>query len=180
MRGHRGIAAQAAQIVLLALLWVLLWGDLSAANALSGLLLGGLLVLGLPLPSPQRRVRVSLWHSLRLLAWFLAELISSAWMVAWRAVRVGRPPVNAVVSVTLRTRSDRTLTVVALAMTAIPGSLVLEVRRSTATLYMHVLGPREGDVREAIQRDLLDLERRVIRAMGDEEDRRLLREGGRS
>lgn len=178
MKGQRDVAGKVAQIVLLAALWVLVWGDPSAANALAGLLLGSLLVLGLPLPSPQRRLRVSLWHSLRLLAWFLVELVSSAGTVAWRAVRVGRPPVNAVVSVTLRTRSDRTLTVVALAITAIPGSLVLEVRRSTATLYMHVLDPREGDVREAIQRDLLDLERRVIRAMGNEEDRRLLREGG--
>lgn len=166
------------QVVTLAALWVLLWGDLSVANVLAGLLLGSVLVWSFRLPKVARGARVNPWYCLRLLVWFLGDLIVSAVNVAWLAVRVGRPPVNAVLAVTLRTHADLTMTVVALTLSAAPGNLVIEVRRSTGTLYMHVLGIGDPSAIERVRQGVLDLEKRVIKAIGDQEDRRLLEEEG--
>ncbi|MFD0657336.1 Na+/H+ antiporter subunit E [Thermocatellispora tengchongensis] len=130
-------------------------------------------------PAAHRRGRPRLpWHCLRLFAWFVADMASSAANVAWQAVRPGPQPPNAVIAVTLRTRSDLTMTITALALCAVPGSLITEVRRSTATLYIHVLGVRAESELERVRRGVLALERRVIRALGNAEDRRLLAEEG--
>ncbi|GAA5081694.1 Na+/H+ antiporter subunit E [Thermocatellispora tengchongensis] len=165
-------------LITLTALWVLLWGNVSVANIVSGLVLAAGLTRLSRLPPTGGGARVSPWHCLRLFAWFVADMASSAANVAWQAVRPGPQPPNAVIAVTLRTRSDLTMTITALALCAVPGSLITEVRRSTATLYIHVLGVRAESELERVRRGVLALERRVIRALGNAEDRRLLAEEG--
>jgi len=164
-------------LVGLTVIWVLMWGDPSVANVLSGLLLALLVTRLSRLPVPRTRARYSPVGCLRLLLWFARELLLSACQVAWQAVRPGPQPANSIIAVTLRTDSDLTLTIVALTVCAIPGSLVLEVRRSTGTLFIHVLGVSGADGLERARRSVRTAERRVVDAIGTREDRRLLREG---
>ncbi|MCG5215785.1 Na+/H+ antiporter subunit E [Streptosporangium sp. KLBMP 9127] len=160
-----------APIIGLAAIWVLMWGNLSVANVLSGVLVAVLITWLTRLPRVGGDARIAPWGCVRLLGWFLADMVISSSRVAWQAVRPGPPPVCAVIAVTLRSRSDLTMTVTALTLSAVPGSLVVEVRRSAGILYLHVLGvDREHDL-EHTRLGVLALEARVIRAIGSGEER---------
>ncbi|MDF5756027.1 Na+/H+ antiporter subunit E [Spongiactinospora sp. TRM90649] len=161
----------AGPVVGMAVVWVLLWGSPTPANVLSGLAVG-VLVTGLSrLPVVGAGARPRLGGCLRLLGWFTMDVARSGARVAWQAVRPGPPPVNAMIAVPLRTTSDLTMVVTAMALSALPGSLVIEVRRSNQTLYVHVLGIEEQGGLDKARADALALEKRVIRAIGTAHDR---------
>ncbi|RBQ15637.1 Na+/H+ antiporter subunit E [Spongiactinospora rosea] len=162
----------AAPVVGMAVIWVLLWGNLSFANVLSGLAVGLLVAALSRLPHVGAGARVRIGGCLRLLGWFVLDMARSGTRVGWQALRPGPPPVNAVIAVALRTQSDLTMVFTALALSALPGSLVVEVRRSRQTLYVHVLGVDEQGGLDKARQDALDLEKRVIRAIGTADDRR--------
>jgi multicomponent Na+:H+ antiporter subunit E len=90
----------------------------------------------------------------------------SSIQVARVVLRPPRPLRNAVVEVNLRTPSDLVLTLVAEMTCLIPGSLVVEARRSTHTLYLHVLDIGDEEGVERFRQGVLDQETRVVRAMG--------------
>jgi multicomponent Na+:H+ antiporter subunit E len=163
-----------APVVGLAVVWVLMWGNLSWANVLSGLVVAVVVTAVARLPRVGGAARISPPGCLRLLVWFAAELVVASTRVAWQAVRPGPPPVSAVIAVTLLARRDLAITLTALTISAVPGSLVVEVRRSAGTLYLHVLGVDDHHSLERTRQGVLDLEKRVIRAIGTEEERRRL------
>ena len=90
-------------LVWLTLVWLLLWGSVSAANIVSGLAVALLIIVLLPLPAVPVQGRV---HPLSLL-WLAANvawwLVVSSTQVAWLALRPGPPPLSAV----LRARLQR-------------------------------------------------------------------------
>ncbi|MFI5429065.1 Na+/H+ antiporter subunit E [Aeromicrobium sp. UC242_57] len=94
----------------------------------------------------------------------------SSVQVALVVLRPGRPLRNGVVEVNLRTPSDVVLTVVAEMTCLIPGSLVVEARRSTHTLYLHVLDVKDEAGAERFRQSVLDLETRLVRALGRHTD----------
>ena len=66
----------------------------------------------------------------------------------------------------LRSRSDFYLTITAELVALVPGSVVIDARRSTSVLYLHLLDvEREGRI-EAQRAHVLAVERRVVRALG--------------
>jgi multicomponent Na+:H+ antiporter subunit E len=97
---------------------------------------------------------------------FAADVVVSSIQVARVVLRPSRPLRNAVVEVNLRTPSDLVLTVVAEMTCLIPGSLVVEARRATHTLYLHVLDVGDEEGVERFRQGVLDQETRVVRAMG--------------
>jgi multicomponent Na+:H+ antiporter subunit E len=104
------------------------------------------------------------------LAWlavrFLADVVVASVQVTWLTVQVRREPRNAVIEVDLTTTSDLVLTVVAQMVSLVPGSLVVEARRSTYTLFLHVLDARDQRGVDRMRADVLALERRVVAAIG--------------
>jgi multicomponent Na+:H+ antiporter subunit E len=97
---------------------------------------------------------------------FVADVVVSSVHVAWVVVRPRRPLRNAVVEVNLRTPSDLVLTIVAEMTCLIPGSLVVEARRSTHTLFLHVLDVGDRASVERFRQGVLDQETRLVRALG--------------
>jgi multicomponent Na+:H+ antiporter subunit E len=83
-------------------------------------------------------------------------------------MQLHRRPRNAVIEVDLSTRSDFVLTVVAEMVSLVPGSLVVEARRSTHTLFLHVLDAGDMAGVETMRAQVLALERRVVLAFGAE------------
>jgi multicomponent Na+:H+ antiporter subunit E len=73
-----------------------------------------------------------------------------------------------VIEVDLRTDSDFVLTVVAEMVSLVPGSLVVEARRSTHTLFLHVLDARDMGGVTRMRAQVHSLERRVVLAFGAE------------
>jgi multicomponent Na+:H+ antiporter subunit E len=168
MRPARRRVLQIPVLIWLTVVWVALWGDLSTANVLSGLAVAVVVCLVFPLPPLRMGLRVRpIW-----LGWlvvrFLGDVVAASAQVAWVTLRFHRPPRNAVIEVDLRTDSDFVLTVVAEMVSLVPGSLVVEARRSTHTLFLHVLDAGDMAGVERMRTQVLALERRVVLAFGAE------------
>lgn len=170
VRPARYRAVQLPMAVWLTVVWVALWGDVSVPIVVGGFLVATLGSLVFPLPPLRLGLRIRLVPLLWLVARFAADVVVSSVQVAWVVLRPRRPLRNAVVEVNLRSPSDLILTVVAEMTCLIPGSLVVEARRSTHTLFLHVLdvGDRAGV--ERFRQSVLDQETRLVRAIGSPVD----------
>ena len=150
----------------LAVVWVALWGDLSVGNVVAGLVVGTLVTLVFPLPPLRMRLRVRPLWLLWLVVRFLADVVVASYEVAVKTLQFRREPRNAVIEVDLKTDSDFVLTVVAQMVSLVPGSLVVEARRSTHTLFLHVLDVGDVAGANAFRAQVFALERRVVMALG--------------
>jgi multicomponent Na+:H+ antiporter subunit E len=101
---------------------------------------------------------------------FVLDLVVSAAQVAWQALRPGSQRKSAIVQVQLRTDSDLLLTMVAEALSLVPGSLVLDLDREERTVTVHLLHVRDREHVERERADVLVVEDRLIRAFGSRED----------
>ncbi len=121
------------------LVWILLWGSLSAANIVSGLTIALLITVLLPLPVVPVEGRVHVLSLLRLIAVMAYELALSSLQVAWLAIKPGPPPLSAVLRAHLAIKSDLVLALAVNMITLTPGSVVLEIDRVRRMVYVHVL-----------------------------------------
>ncbi|WP_432544484.1 Na+/H+ antiporter subunit E [Kineococcus sp. SYSU DK002] len=155
-------------LVWLVVLWLLLWGDLSWANVLSGTALALVVTLVLPLPTVSFGIRVRPLRIAALLARFLVDLVAASAQVAWLAVRPGRQPRNSVVRVPLHSGSDLFVAMTAEVVSLVPGSVVVEIGAPSAqgglgSIYIHALGVHTEEGLERTRRDVLLTERRIMR-----------------
>jgi multicomponent Na+:H+ antiporter subunit E len=135
----RRIALRAWVLCWLVLVWILLWGTVSAANILSGLAVALLITLLLPLPTVPIEGRVHPLSLLRLIVTVAYYLVLSSVQVAWLAVKPGPPPLSAVLRAHLAVKSDLVLALAVNIFNLIPGSIVLEIDQARRMLYMHVI-----------------------------------------
>jgi multicomponent Na+:H+ antiporter subunit E len=152
--------------VALVSVWVLLWGTLSWGNVIGGLLVATVVVGFFPLPPVTFAGRLRPIGLLRFALRFLADLVVASVQVARLAFHIGHAPRGAVVAVRLRVGSDLNLTLVAAAISLVPGSLVVEADRTTGTLYVHLLGVHDRREAADFRRRGLELETRLIQAIG--------------
>jgi multicomponent Na+:H+ antiporter subunit E len=137
-------------------------------NVVGGLVVAVLVCLVFPPPRLGMRLRVRpLWFAWLVLH-FLHDVVMASAQVAWTTLQLHRQPRNAVIEVDLRTDSDFVLTVVAEMSSLVPGSLVVEARRSTHTLFLHVLDARDQAGVDRMRAQVFALERRVVMAFGAE------------
>lgn len=165
---------QPATAAWLVVLWLLLWGRVSAGLIASGLLIAALAMLLFPLPPVANQGRPHPLALIRFLARFVLDVVCASVQVAWLALRPGPDPPCAVISVDLHTRSDLMMTLVAEVLSLVPGSLVVEVDRTSTILYLHVIGVSDLEGVERERRHAADVEARMIRAFGSSEDRAAL------
>lgn len=174
LHGHRPVARrtgiQIKMILTLAVVWVLLWGDITIANFVVGALIGTVVTVVFPLPPVAFHGRIHPIGLLRLIGRLVLDLIRASFGVAALAFSPHPSSMNAVVKVRLRTDSDLYLTVTSELVSLVPGSLVVEARRSTETLYLHVMDVRGPEDIVKARQSVLDAEARVIRALGSREE----------
>lgn len=155
-------------VVWLAIMWSLLWGTFTPGNLISGLVVGLVLTLVFPLPPLDIGLRFHPVGIVRLVARFSKDLVLATLRVAGQILSPGPLP-SAILELPLRSRSDLMLTVTTLVVQSVPGSTVVEIRRETSTLYLHVLGAGDEAAMEAARREVLEQEERVVRAFGTAE-----------
>lgn len=150
--------------LVLALGWCAVIGEFTLANLAIGFALAYVaLWLVRPLYGPTRYFR-RFWLLLRLIAFFLFELVRSSLRVAWDVVT---PPVYSrpgVVAVPLDAESDIEITVLANLVSLTPGTLSLEVSEDRRVLYVHAMFAEDRDavsrsIKEGIERRLLEVTR---------------------
>ena len=158
-----------AGVVVLTVTWSLLWDHISLFVVLTGVLLSVGVFLVFPLPRIERAGRIRPVALVRLVGRLAVDVVRSSLRVVGLAFSP-RTPRGAIVRVQLRSRSDLVLTLTAELVSLVPGSIVLEVRRASSTLYIHVLDTVEPAALEQAARDVLDAEVRVLRAFGTDEE----------
>jgi multicomponent Na+:H+ antiporter subunit E len=175
-------------VLWLAVVWVGLWGSVTAANVLGGVTVAVALLALLPLPEAAGSVRVAQEAAgparvrplavVRYVLFFAVELVKASLIVVWQVLRPGGELRQAVIAVDATGASDLLLTVVANSVSLTPGTLTVEVDRDRSVLYVHALdvgGPEGVDkARRSIER----LMRTAALAVGGPEE--LTRPGARS
>ena len=153
-------------VIILAAIWVLLWGDASLLNILYGALLGWLISVGFWLAPIRYYGSVHPWRLLVLLATQLKELAVASVQLATVAFRPRVQLRPGVVRVELRSNNDLYQVGLAQLISIVPGTLVVELVRRPRLLYLHVFDLPDDTSIEAERNHALALERRLVEAIG--------------
>ncbi|KLI98575.1 cation:proton antiporter [Streptomyces sp. KE1] len=156
-------------IVWLAVIWLLLWGTFSWANLVNGVVVAVLLCLAFPLPPADLGLRLHPWGILKLVVYLLWDMWISGVRVT-KQIFVDYPHRAAVLAIPLRCRSELMLTATAVAVSNVPGGSVIELRRATATLFVHVLDADDPKALETARRSVWRTEELTVRAFGSREE----------
>lgn len=168
---HRPIIADWPLLVGLVVLWLCLWSSISPLTILTGVITAVVVVRVFELPHVVLSGRVNLAWSALVIGLFLAEVVAASVQVAWRAVRSlppGTAPVSSIVAVPLRVHGDLLLTLTAVVVSLIPGSIVVDADGGTLTL--HVLGATSAADADRAIASVHAWERRLAMAIGDPAD----------
>ena len=169
-RVRRGLWQQLPLLIALIVLWMLLWGDVSWLNLATGIIVALLVTRVFFLPPVELPGRFNPFWFVVFLAQFLGELVAGSFQVAFQAFSRRGITSNSVIAVQLSTRSDFLLTITAIAVSLIPGSLVAEVDREQSILYLHVLNTRDAADVERARESVHLVEKQLTRALGSRDD----------
>ena len=158
------VALRAWVLVWLTLVWMLLWGNASVANALSGLAVALAITVLLPLPPVPVDGRLHPISLLHLTAQVGYYLVLSSMQVAWLAIRPGPPPAAAVLRAELHVESDFVLALAVNVINLIPGSIVVEIDPGRRTIHAHVLDVGSERAVTRFHEQVAQVERLVIAA----------------
>ncbi|MEF9874551.1 MULTISPECIES: Na+/H+ antiporter subunit E [unclassified Glutamicibacter] len=168
---HRATLKQEWPLLLLLLfVWGALWQDFSLGNMVFGVIIALLIVNLFPLPPVVLSGRINAWYCLKLFIWFLGQVFAASVHVAWLALVRGKRTRSAVIAVPLRTDSDLIVMTVGHVLTLIPGSFVIDVDRSSSTLYLHYIDIESPADVEKARSGIRDIERRLIMAIGSRDE----------
>lgn len=145
------------------IIWVMLWGEVTFANVLSGILVATLLNLAMPIP-PNSALDINFGGMVRLFGSWTIDFVKASISVSWLAIRRADPPRTAIIKVPMRTNDDISLTTAMALINLQPGGIIVDIDKRKKTLTMHILDASStSKVAEQINQ-LTRIERRVIRA----------------
>lgn len=157
-------------LVWLVIVWGALWQDFSPGNLLFGALLAVAVARLFYLPPVELSGRFNVLYAVPFALVFLAKVVVASAQVLYLAVVRGPRVKNALVAVTLRSHQDLLVTATGHVISLIPGSLVVEVDRSTSTLYLHALNISSAADVENLKKEVRAIEAGLIRIMGTKEE----------
>lgn len=164
-RRPRRIRWQPRQVALLAVVWLVLVGEVNFVTVVGGIALATLVTIVFPLPSIQWAGRPRLRGSVRLLAHLVKDLAVASVRLA--AFAFGRDiPTPGIIRINLRSDVDLYQVNTAELVSVVPGTIVVDARRRSRTLYLHVFDLPDPELRAEVVKDTLALESRVVHALG--------------
>jgi multicomponent Na+:H+ antiporter subunit E len=158
----RRAALRAWVLFWLMLVWILLWGTVSAANIISGLAIALVITLLLPLPVVPIEGRVHPLALLRLIGLVAWYLVLSSVQLAWLAVKPGAPPLSAVLRAHMAIKSDLVLALAVNIINLTPGSIVLEIDQVRRMIYVHVIDVGSDRAVNRFYRQIAQIERLLV------------------
>ena len=157
-------------LVWLVVVWCALWQDFSPGNVLFGALIAIIVARLFYLPPVELGGRFNLLRAVPFAVVFLGKVVAASFQVLYLAVAKGPRVVSAVIAVPLRSHSDLLVTATGHVISLIPGSLVVEVDRSTSTLYIHGVNVRDAADAARLRKEVRDTEAGLIRIMGSKDE----------
>ncbi|KQQ83519.1 Na+/H+ antiporter subunit E [Pseudarthrobacter sp. SL88] len=162
-------------LVWLVIVWGALWQDFSPGNLLFGALLAIAVARLFYLPPVELSGRFNIRHAIPFAMMFLGRVVVASFQILYLAAVRGPKVHNAVVAVTLRSHQDLIVTATGHVISLIPGSLVVEVDRSTSTLYLHAINISSAEDVENLRNEVRTIEAGLIRIMGTNEELAIVR-----
>ncbi|WP_116115296.1 Na+/H+ antiporter subunit E [Austwickia chelonae] len=156
---------QLGPLLLLALIWVLLWGRLTWATAVGGILIGLTVILIFPLPPLTLGLRLRPWALFVLFLRFNVDLIVASLQVAWAAVTPWTRPSGRTVRVPLRCDDDLFVVITAEMTALVPGTIVIDAVPERRELFLHVFHASDEHDLAKVRARVLAQEERVLRAL---------------
>lgn len=175
MRKRNSLKQELPLIIWLVIVWGALWRDFSPGNLIFGALIAVAITQLLYLPPVELGGRFNILHGAMLALNFLYQVVQASVEVAYLAVVKGPKLENSVVAVQLRSASDLVVTATGHFVSLVPGSLVVEVDRSTSTLYLHCMNIVTDADAHQMRTNVRNIEARLIKTMGSKSDLELLR-----
>lgn len=157
-------------LVALVLLWMMLWGSATALTVISGVIVALLVTRAFYLPPVELSGRFNPLLFAAFGARFLLELVKASFQVASMAFSPGHIARSSVLAIQLLSRSDFIMTLTAISVSLIPGSIVVEADRAGGVLYIHSIGADTPEKVEKSRSDVLRIERMLVKALGSRDD----------
>ena len=165
-----GLRARLPSVAWLTLVWVLLWGTFTPASIVGGAVVAVLVTALFRLPPPTDRLPLRPLRLSALILYLIYDLVVSGAEVSWQVLRHGPHARGAIVAVPLISSSDLVVTVMANALSLSPGTMALQIDHEHDVWYVYALGPRDQSGVEQARRRVLDMQRRVLAALGSPEE----------
>lgn len=169
-RARVTVRQQLPLLFALVLLWMLLWGSITPLTIITGLGVALGVTRAFYLPPVELSGRFNLFWFAVFVGRVLGEMVVASFQVALLAIGPRSRHRSALIKVDLSTRSDFILTGTALAVSLVPGSIVVEVDRAGTVLYVHALAVRTEAQVEKARAHVLRLEHDLLRAWGSRDE----------
>lgn len=157
-------------VLLMAGVWLFLWGDFAPFGIISGIALAWLIKAQFPLPPVYWPGRVHLFGAIRLVAGLLYDLVVSSWRLVVLALDPRRKPRPGIVKVEQFTDVDLYQVQIAEMISLVPGTVMVELVSSPRRLYLHVIDMDEKHDADSIREMATEIEHRVLHAFGSREE----------
>ena len=158
------------EVVWLTLVWVLLWGTFSPLSIVGGVVVAVAVIGAFRFPVAGSHLPVRPLRMLALVGYLAYDMVVSGVEVSWQVLRYGPDARGAVYEVPLLSRSDRVVAVIANALSLSPGAMALQIDHAHGLWFVYALGPRDTAGVERSRRRTMDMQRRVIAALGTPEE----------
>lgn len=175
-RSRNPLRIEVPLLAWLVIVWGALWQDFSPGNLLFGAIIALIVTRLFYLPPVELSGRFNVLHAVRYAFVFVWHVAVASFELLWLALAKGPRVRSAVVAVPLRSHADLMVTATGHMTSLIPGSMVVDVDRANATLYVHFINVEDAAGAERVRRQVLDAEAELIRIMGTEEELALVNE----
>lgn len=163
------LKSRSINLVLLTIVWLLLVGDVTPVTVVGGLVISFLVAMVFPLPAIRWAGWIHPIGLIRLLVSLIFDLAKASVELALFAFDFRRQPKSGIVAERLSSDGDLYQVGTGAIMSIVPGSVVVDARRRTRTLYMHIFDMSSTTPDE--QRRLgLKAELRILRAFGTRDE----------
>lgn len=169
------IWVQVPFVVWLIALWMLLWGQFTVLAFVTGLIVAVFVLRVFRLPTVDLGGRLNPWYSAVFLTRFLWAVMMGSLGVTVQVWNLRRQPGAAIMGVPLRYADDIIMTHVSVTASLIPGSLVIENDRERRIIYLHVIGADSTEDVDHMREEVLEWEKRIVRAVGSPAQYRALK-----
>lgn len=162
-------------IIVLCVIWLMLWGEVTLFGIISGCVVGWLITVTFPLAPIHFQGRIRPWGLTKLVLLQLWDLASASFGLALAALSRQLHIEPAVIRLRLRSDSDVYQVQTAELLAIVPGTIVVESDRKRRVLYLHVFDVRGPEDVKRIRNESYDVERRVLEAFGSNKELRAYR-----
>lgn len=150
--------------ILIALAWLGMTAEFTAANFFAGYILGYLALWLSPRPLGSGRYFRKVGQSIEFVVFFIKEVTIATARIAYEIVTPTHYMEPAIIAIPLETRSRLQTAILASLITLTPGSFSIEISADEKTLYVHTMYLESPD---SFRQEIKDkFEKRVINLLG--------------